>query len=71
MAKIPITSSLDTHYIISRHIENFLHGSEVKKFFEINERLSKKWPVISQAKDAPSDAKEWENKKNKLELLEE
>ena len=44
---------------------------EDKKFLEINERLSKKWPVISQAKDAPSDAKEWENKKNKLELLEE
>jgi len=42
-----------------------------KKFLEINERLSKKWPVLSQAKDAPKDAKEWENKKNKLELLEE
>ena len=44
---------------------------EDKKFLEINERLSKKWPIISQAKDAHSDAKEWENKKNKLELLEE
>ena len=42
-----------------------------KKFLEINERLSKKWPVLAQAKDAPADAKEWENKKNKLKLLEE
>ena len=44
---------------------------ENRKFLEINERLSKKWPVISEAKDAPHDAKDWENKKNKIELLEE
>ena len=40
-------------------------------FLEINERLSQKWPVISVIKDAPDDAKDWENKENKLALLEE
>ena len=44
---------------------------ENRKFLEINERLSKKCPVFSEAKDAPHDAKDWENKKNKIELLEE
>jgi ferredoxin len=38
---------------------------------EINDRLSQKWPVISIIIDAPKDAKEWENKENKLALLEE
>ena len=45
--------------------------SENKKFLEINERLAKKWPVISEMKAAPPDAKIWENKKNKINLLEE
>ena len=40
-------------------------------FLEINNRLSQKWPVISVFKDAPDDAKEWEDKENKLALLEE
>ena len=40
-------------------------------FLEINDRLSQKWPVISVIKDAPEDAKEWEDKENKLALLEE
>mgnify|MGYP001402679049 FL=1 len=42
-----------------------------RQFIEINERLSKKWPILTEIKDAPSDAKEWENKKGKLDLLEE
>jgi ferredoxin len=41
------------------------------KFLEINERLSKKWPNISRRKDAPADADEWANVKDKLHLLEE
>ena len=45
--------------------------SENKKFLEINERLAKKWPVITEMKAAPPDAKIWENKKNKIKLLEE
>jgi ferredoxin len=33
--------------------------------------LSKKWPILTEIKPAPDDAKEWENKENKIELLEE
>ena len=39
---------------------------EDKKYLEINDRLSKKWPLITEAKPAPDDAKEWENKPDKL-----
>ena len=46
-------------------------AEEDKKFMEINTRLSKKWPLITEAKSAPEDAKDWENKANKLDLLEE
>ena len=42
-----------------------------RQFLEINERLSKKWPILTEIKPAPDDAKEWENKENKIELLEE
>ena len=34
-------------------------------------RLSKKWPILTNIKDAPIDAKDWEGKKGKLSLLEE
>ena len=40
-------------------------------FLEINERLSQKWPVITEKKDAPDDAAEWEGKTDKLSMLEE
>ena len=42
-----------------------------RHFLEINERLSKKWPLLTEIKAAPKDAKEWENKTDKLSLLEE
>jgi len=42
-----------------------------REFLEINRRLSKKWPILTNIKDAPSDAKDWEGKKGKLSLLEE
>jgi ferredoxin len=44
---------------------------EDKKYLELNTRLSKTWPLITEAKSAPADAKEWENKPDKLKLLEE
>lgn len=43
---------------------------EQKKFLALNEELSQKWPVITVKKDAPPDADEWENKPDKLKLLE-
>ena len=42
-----------------------------KIYLEINERLSKKWPIITEIKSPPSDASDWENKPDKLKLLEE
>ena len=38
---------------------------------EINSRLSKKWPVITKKKPALTDAEEWKDKPNKIDLLEE
>ena len=38
-----------------------------RHFLEINERLSKKWPILTEIKAAPEDAKEWENKAGKLD----
>ena len=42
-----------------------------KHFLDLNKRLSSKWPIITELKEAPVDAKDWEGKENKLELLEE
>jgi len=42
-----------------------------RQFLEINARLSKKWPILTEIKPPPEDAKEWENKENKIQLLEE
>ena len=44
---------------------------EDKKYLDINSKLSKTWPLITEAKAAPNDAKDWENKPDKLALLEE
>ena len=41
-----------------------------KTFLEINRDLSRKWPVITERKDAPADATEWDGKVGKLGLLE-
>jgi ferredoxin len=43
---------------------------EQAHFLELNKDLSRKWPVLTEKKDAPADAKEWEGKTGKLELLE-
>jgi ferredoxin len=41
-----------------------------EKFTALNAELSLLWPVITEMKPAPADAKEWEDKPNKLEKLE-
>ena len=41
-----------------------------EQFKQLNAELAKNWPVITEKKDAPADAKEWEGKPDKLKLLE-
>ena len=41
-----------------------------KDFLSLNEDLSRDWPVISEKIDAPEDAAEWDNVKDKLQYLE-
>lgn len=41
-----------------------------KPFLELNAELAEKWPNITSQKDAPDDASDWENKPDKLKLLE-
>ncbi len=48
--------------------EDLPEGQE--QFLALNAELSKQWPVISEMKDAPPDAKEWENIADKLQHLE-
>jgi len=43
-------------------------GQEI--FIKLNAELSLEWPVITQIKAPPADAKEWDGKKGKLKLLE-
>jgi len=44
--------------------------SEMEAFIALNIELAKKWPVITQRKAAPDDAKDWENVGDKLKYLE-
>jgi ferredoxin len=44
---------------------------DVKFWVDLNTRLSKKWPVITQKKAALSDADNWKDIPDKLKLLEE
>lgn len=44
---------------------------EQQAFIEINARLSLQWPEINTKKDAPADADDWKDTKNKRHLLEE
>ncbi|MGH8609392.1 MAG: ferredoxin FdxA [Gammaproteobacteria bacterium] len=41
-----------------------------QKYLELNAELAKEWPVISHLKEAPSDADQWKDVKDKLHLLE-
>ena len=43
-------------------------GMEV--YIQLNEELSREWPVITEQKDPPFDAEEWDGKTGKLDLLE-
>ena len=42
-----------------------------KHYITLNARLAAKWPVITEMKEAPADADDWAEIKNKLHLLEE
>ena len=39
-------------------------------FLELNRELAEIWPVITEQKDPPPDAEEWDGKPDKLPLLE-
>ncbi len=39
-------------------------------FLQLNEELSQQWPVITQRKDPPDDAEEWDGVVDKLQYLE-
>lgn len=41
-----------------------------ENFLELNAELAKEWPVITEAKPPPEDADEWQDKTDKLPLLE-
>jgi ferredoxin len=41
-----------------------------EKFIELNAELSQDWPVITEMKDAPADADDWREVKDKLQFLE-
>ena len=43
---------------------------DMQHFFELNEELSRKWPVITEQIPPPEDAEQWDGTKNKLEYLE-
>jgi len=45
-------------------------SDDQQKFLQINTELSAKWPVIVEIKDAPPDADDWVDIKDKLDLLE-
>lgn len=43
--------------------------NEQQHFTALNAELAANWPVITEMKAAPADAKEWDGKPNKLEYL--
>ena len=49
--------------------ETFLSDIEKIKWIDVNERYSQIWPVITEKKDAPSDAEDWDGVPDKLDLL--
>ena len=42
----------------------------MQNFIELNAELSREWPVINSMKDAPADADDWKEVKDKLKYLE-
>ena len=45
-------------------------AEDQQHFLELNAELSKEWPVITEKKDAPADAGDWEGVEDKLKYLE-
>jgi ferredoxin len=43
---------------------------DMMHFLDLNAELSQKWPVITEMKDAPADAEQWDGVPGKLEHLE-
>jgi len=43
--------------------------SDQRQFIELNSELAKLWKPILMKKDAPADANEWKEVKNKIQLL--
>jgi ferredoxin len=41
-----------------------------QQFQALNAELAKQWPVITEMKEAPADAKDWDGKPGKLGMLE-
>jgi ferredoxin len=41
-----------------------------EQFLALNAELAKEWPVITKAKEAPEDADDWKEVKEKLQYLE-
>jgi ferredoxin len=41
-----------------------------RQFLQLNKELAEQWPNITRCKEAPADAKEWENVEGKLKYLE-
>ena len=39
-------------------------------FLDLNQELSQEWPVITEKKDPPQDAEQWDGVSDKLEYLE-
>ncbi|MFP4276468.1 MAG: ferredoxin FdxA [Wenzhouxiangella sp.] len=44
--------------------------ADQQAFLELNAELSREWPVITEMKAAPADAKQWEDVPDKRKLLE-
>lgn len=51
--------------------ENDLSDEEQKYWFDINERLSQKWPGITRRKEPLPDADKWKDVPNKRDSLKE
>lgn len=43
---------------------------EQHHFLQLNAELAEHWPVITEKKEPPADAEEWDGKPDKLDLLE-
>lgn len=43
---------------------------ELEHFLELNEELSRDWPVITEQTEPLPDAEQWDGRKNKLDQLE-